>query len=620
MRKPWSFLGGGKKSCGGCSSSSAPCSAAPLPGDAAPLPALAVEAAAPAVPVPPLEPAKEVSAAVQKQVAEAIENSPVEKLRYFLLQLMERNGFPQKRFQIESFSKDGLLLKFDAETPDFAAKAVIAYCESCHGRKRPAPNIGKGFSGAQLEFPWGDVQIDSSYGSARIYWSSVKYFGSADMADAKAFLENEILPHVRGARPSLTPQEAAAWSGLPEGTTASISETSLKFRVPYSGEAPTSGGVRDAVSRAGVHVPEAYVLDVRARYGEAPKIRFAHLKSGKHCEAQVGFDDGSLILRIGFASGALRPDSEFLREAFAPVAAELLVVDAAQQDPVAELRDLGMRVHDNAEPCVKTLKTLYAERGFAGYEDTKQRLQDNVLAPWKRRGEYEKLRGQFPNLKAILPGAVLFEGPAGTGKTTFAAVMGEYLDMPFVVLPISSIVSKWLGESEQRLASVLEACGRLASKRGGAVLFIDEIDGIGAHRGGGDGGSEAMARVLGVLLRKLDGLEKVDNLLLVGATNRKEALDAALMSRFTDTVLFRLPTPEEVARIVSHYVPDLPPELLAAVAAALEKQSGRTIKNRCEQAVRMAARLADDAGDITLVRQHFRPEMFAHQDTAGEEA
>lgn len=84
--------------------------------------------------------------------------------------------------------------------------------------------------------------------------------------------------------------------------------------------------------------------------------------------------------------------------------------------------------------------------------------------------------------------------------------------------------------------------------------MIDEIDEIGGNR---ENSHEATGKITGVLLKKLDGMERISNILLVGATNRKDSLDPALISRFKYSQYFRLPNEIEISKIVSYYLPEL---------------------------------------------------------------
>ncbi len=135
-------------------------------------------------------------------------------------------------------------------------------------------------------------------------------------------------------------------------------------------------------------------------------------------------------------------------------------------------------------------------------------------------------------------------------------------------------MSKWYGEAEQRLAKIFEKIGELAKQKGGVVIMIDEIDEIGGSR---EKSHEATGKITGVLLKKLDGMERIDNILLIGATNRKNTLDAALLSRFKYSQFFRLPNESEILQIVTHYLPDLGDISPATITPFVGKISGRSL-------------------------------------------
>jgi SpoVK/Ycf46/Vps4 family AAA+-type ATPase len=158
-------------------------------------------------------------------------------------------------------------------------------------------------------------------------------------------------------------------------------------------------------------------------------------------------------------------------------------------------------------------------------------------------------------------------------------------------------MSKWYGESENLLASILETIGKIAEQRGGAVIMIDEIDEIGGNR---EKSHEASGKITGVLLKKLDGIERINNILLVGATNRKESLDPALLDRFKHSQFFRLPDAEEVSAIVRYYIPeliDIPENVLASITG---KISGRSIKKICEDVARRCIKNEEQGIEMSI--------------------
>ena len=224
------------------------------------------------------------------------------------------------------------------------------------------------------------------------------------------------------------------------------------------------------------------------------------------------------------------------------------------------------------------------------------------------------------------PRAVLFAGPPGCGKTTAAAIAAAAAGAPLVYVPVEAVVSKFYGEAEQRLAGVFEAARALAAGWGGgggkegeeegssptpahagssgpgkALVFLDEVDSLATSRGGGGGGGsdmhEATRRVLGVLLRALDGFAGGRGVVTVLATNRPEDCDPALLSRCGARIVFPLPDAEARAGIVGLYAAHLSVAAAASLAAAAAGLSGRALRDACEAAERAwAARLLGAGG------------------------
>jgi SpoVK/Ycf46/Vps4 family AAA+-type ATPase len=133
------------------------------------------------------------------------------------------------------------------------------------------------------------------------------------------------------------------------------------------------------------------------------------------------------------------------------------------------------------------------------------------------------------------PKCILFEGPPGCGKTTSAKIISQQVNIPLVYMPLEAIMSKFYGESENRLAEIFEAAGAL----GKCVLFIDEVDSLATSRESGL--HEATMRILSTLLRKIDSFESDGEVLVICATNRKKDLDPALISRLDLSIRFELP-------------------------------------------------------------------------------
>jgi hypothetical protein len=248
-----------------------------------------------------------------------------------------------------------------------------------------------------------------------------------------------------------------------------------------------------------------------------------------------------------------------------------------KDDPSARLRRLGA--------------SLYTDTGgldwsyIAGYEEVKRKIRESIILPLKNPEIYDSIaRLTRRTFESNRPRAILFEGSPGVGKTTIARIIAGEVNVPLVYVPIESIMSKWYGQSSQNLAQIFDACEDL----GGSILFLDEIDSLAGSRD--QNMFEATRRVLSVLLRRLDGIDAVESTITIGATNRKNDLDNALISRFDQSIHFPMPNETERAAIFRNYASHLSDTDLACLGTAAEGFSGRNIRDLCEYTERRWAR------------------------------
>ncbi|GAB5033850.1 aaa-type atpase family protein [Nannochloropsis oceanica] len=246
-----------------------------------------------------------------------------------------------------------------------------------------------------------------------------------------------------------------------------------------------------------------------------------------------------------------------------------------ENDPVSRLKKLGAEVFEKATEEELDWTCL------AGYESIKAEVEDTVVMALQHAEAYDAIARQTrERYESNRPRAVLFEGPPGTGKTLTARIIASRTEVPLVFISTERVLSKWYGDSEKNLAKVFEACKEL----GGAIIFIDEVDALAASRD--TNMHEATRRLLSVILQSIEGFRGRNKNVLICATNRKQDLDSALLSRFDVSIKFDLPTCPARQAIFARYAKHLAGNELARLAEASEAYSCRDIKEVCENTER----------------------------------
>ena len=174
-----------------------------------------------------------------------------------------------------------------------------------------------------------------------------------------------------------------------------------------------------------------------------------------------------------------------------------------------------------------------------------------------------KRRSTLSNVKNV---PMLLYGPPGTGKTSFAQAIAKYLEVPFVARSAGSFKNKYVGESERNVRELFGMSRTYAP----LVIFIDEIDALGSRRGGDTPYSD---QLLNEFLSEMDGVAGNDGVYIIGATNRREMLDEALLSRFSYQTEMALPTSDERQQLLEGLFGKLPNELVEINFAEIAKST-----------------------------------------------
>lgn len=210
------------------------------------------------------------------------------------------------------------------------------------------------------------------------------------------------------------------------------------------------------------------------------------------------------------------------------------VITVKPRGPAVVVEDTEVIVFD--EPVGEVPRVTFEDIG--GLDNVIQKLRDMVELPFK----YKKI---FSKLGIEPPKGVLLYGPPGCGKTLLAKALANELNAYFLVINGPEIMSKFYGESEQRLREIFKLAKRKAKKYP-AIIFIDEIDAIAPKRDEVTG--EVEKRVVAQLLALMDGLESRGDVIVIAATNRPNAIDPALRRPGRFDVEIEIPMPDRKAR------------------------------------------------------------------------
>ena len=220
----------------------------------------------------------------------------------------------------------------------------------------------------------------------------------------------------------------------------------------------------------------------------------------------------------------------------------------------------------------------------AGVDEAKEDLQEVV--------EFLREPGKFQAVGGKIPRGVLLVGPPGTGKTLLARAVAGEAGVPFFSISGSDFVEMFVGVGASRVRDMFEQ----AKKNAPCIIFVDEVDAVGRHRGAGlGGGNDEREQTLNQLLVEMDGFEANEGIIIVAATNRADVLDPALLrpGRFDRQI--QVPNPdfvgrEKILKVHCRKVPVAPDVNLKTVARGTPGFSGADLMNLVNEAALLAAR------------------------------
>ena len=248
----------------------------------------------------------------------------------------------------------------------------------------------------------------------------------------------------------------------------------------------------------------------------------------------------------------------------------------------------------------KSRARLHTETGkkitfedVAGVDEAKEALEEII--------QFLKAPNRFERLGGTIPKGVLLVGPPGTGKTMLAQAVAGEADVPFFTISGSDFVEMFVGVGASRVRDLFEN----GKKNAPCIIFIDELDAVGRHRGAGiGGGHDEREQTLNQLLVEMQGFEASEGVILIAATNRPDVLDPALLrpGRFDRQIIVDLPDVRGRQAILGVHTKE-PYKLsddvnLEILAKATPGFSGADLKNMANEAALLAAR--EDKEDIDM--------------------
>jgi transitional endoplasmic reticulum ATPase len=241
---------------------------------------------------------------------------------------------------------------------------------------------------------------------------------------------------------------------------------------------------------------------------------------------------------------------------------------------------------------------------IGGLKDVKQLLVEAVEWPLRNSESFRRLGIDAPK-------GILLYGPPGTGKTMLAKAVANESDANFITVKGSALLSKWYGESEKRVEEIFKRARQVAP----SIIFLDELDALVPVRGGALGEPHATERIVNQLLSEMDGLEELHGVVVIGATNRPDIIDPALLrpGRFDELIMAPVPDAESRRKIFEVHLRRMPvaPDVdVGELVSLTDQYTGADLAAVMRKAGRLALR--ENMMSQEVSQRHF---LAAIQDT-----
>ncbi len=209
---------------------------------------------------------------------------------------------------------------------------------------------------------------------------------------------------------------------------------------------------------------------------------------------------------------------------------KIQIIDEDFRDALKEVRPSALR-----EVQVQIPDVSWDDVG--GLDKLKEELLEAVEWPMKYKEAFDYVDVESPK-------GILLHGPPGTGKTLIAKALAKMTESNFISIKGPELLSKWVGESEKGVREIF----RKARQAAPCIIFLDEVDALVPRRGSGDSGSHVTENVVSQILTEIDGLEELHNVLIIGATNRLDIVDEALLRPGRFDRIIEVPNPDTKGR------------------------------------------------------------------------